>query len=221
MSHAYEPPFVALPTYSISEERFNRFTHAAGLVLSVVGTLALVLATAGSNDWRLVSAASLYGVSLVFMFLSSTVYHTVTKTSTRTLFRLLDHCAIYVLIAGSYTPFLLVSLRDHRYGLPLTVGIWVAALLGVVLELTLRQRYKGLSVATYLAMGWAVVIVGQEMVHAVHTTALLWMLAGGILFSVGVFFYVQRAIQYNHGIWHVFVLGGCACHFVSIYGYVL
>lgn len=206
--------------YSEIEERANAITHGLGVVLGIVG-LILLLIKANQFDADLLTVASMaaYGSSIILLFLASTLYHSITTAKTKRLLKTLDHCAIYLLIAGSYTPFLLVSLRT-----PLAFGlmgvIWAIALVGIVMKIAFVYRFKRLSLVTYLAMGWLSLIVIYQLAKSVELGGLILLAVGGIIYSLGVIFYVAKRIPYNHAIWHLFVLAGCACHFFAIYLYV-
>ena len=206
--------------YHFKEELINSITHAIGVVLGVVG-LALLLTRAFeyNADAITIASMSVYGGSLILLFSASTLYHAVQSKRFRRLFKTLDHCAIYLLIAGSYTPFLLVSLRT-----PLAIGlmavIWTIALAGVILKIGFVYKYKRLSLVSYLFLGWLSVISVYQLSQHLVTEGLVLLAAGGLVYSLGVIFYVINRIPYNHAIWHGFVLGGAACHFVAIYFYV-
>ncbi|HAI06296.1 MAG TPA: hemolysin III family protein, partial [Pantoea sp.] len=170
-------------------------------------------------DAMAITSYSLYGGSMILLFLASTLYHAIPNGRARPWLKKLDHCAIYLLIAGTYTPFLLVGLRSPlAYGL--MVVIWSLALAGIIFKLTIAHRFKVLSLVTYLCMGWLSLIVVYQLAMTLAPGG-IWLLAiGGIIYSLGVIFYVARRIPFNHAIWHGFVLGGCVCHFCAIYFYV-
>ena len=191
-----------------------------GVVLCIVGLILLLIKADQFNaDLLTVASMATYGSSIILLFLASTLYHSITTEKTKRLLKTLDHCAIYLLIAGSYTPFLLVSLRT-----PLAFGlmgvIWVIALVGIVMKIAFVYRFKRLSLVTYLAMGWLSLIVIYQLAKSVDLGGLILLAAGGVIYSLGVIFYVAKRIPYNHAIWHLFVLAGCACHFFAIYLYV-
>ncbi|MFL9763625.1 PAQR family membrane homeostasis protein TrhA [Vibrio cyclitrophicus] len=206
--------------YSDIEERANAITHGLGVVLGVVGlALLLIRAFDYQADMLTVASMAVYGSSIILLFLASTLYHSITTEKTKRLLKTLDHCAIYLLIAGSYTPFLLVSLRT-----PLAMGlmavIWGIALVGIIMKIAFVYRFKRLSLVTYLAMGWLSLIVVYQLAMNIEMGGLVLLALGGVLYSLGVIFYVAKRIPYNHAIWHLFVLAGCACHFFAIYLYV-
>lgn len=206
--------------YSDIEERANAITHGLGVVLGVVGLILLLIrAFDHQADMLTIASMALYGSSIILLFLASTLYHSITTEKTKRLLKTLDHCAIYLLIAGSYTPFLLVSLRT-----PLAMGlmavIWGIALVGIIMKIAFVYRFKRLSLVTYLAMGWLSLIVVYQLAMNIEMGGLVLLALGGVIYSLGVIFYVAKRIPYNHAIWHLFVLAGCACHFFAIYLYV-
>lgn len=206
--------------YSDIEERANAITHGLGVVLGVIGLILLLIrAFDHQADTLTIASMAVYGSSIILLFLASTLYHSITTEKTKRLLKTLDHCAIYLLIAGSYTPFLLVSLRT-----PLAMGlmavIWGIALAGIIMKIAFVYRFKRLSLVTYLAMGWLSLIVVYQLAMNIEMGGLVLLALGGVIYSLGVIFYVAKRIPYNHAIWHLFVLAGCACHFFAIYLYV-
>ena len=206
--------------YSIAEERFHAISHGAGVMLSIAGvSWMLYVSIEAADPWR-ISASIVYGVSLIALFLASTVYHAMHMSRHRQLFKLLDHCAIYILIAGTYTPFLLVAMRTTT-GWWLFGAIWTLATAGVLTKLWFRDRFPRLALAGYLAMGWLVVIALPQVVDAIGTDGMLWMVAGGLSYTIGAAFYAAKRIAFGHAIWHVFVLLGGICHFLAVIWHVL
>lgn len=202
------------------EEFWNTLTHGFGAALSFVGLVVLLMSAIPMDDvWRIVSF-SVFGLSLIALYLSSTLYHAARCPIKKDKLKMLDHCAIYLLIAGSYTPFLLVSMRDTGIWEMLTL-IWGIAVLGIVLKIRFKHRFKLLRVATYIVMGWLVVLTSDDLLTSVPEGGIFLLALGGIIYTVGVIFYLVDRIPYNHAIWHMFVLGGSACHFFSVYFYVL
>jgi hemolysin III len=206
--------------YSVLEEIIHATTHGVGALLSIGGlSWMLYLSVVAADPWRIV-ASSIYGVTLIALFLASTVYHSMYASRHREIYKLLDHCAIYLLIAGTYTPFLLVAMRTDT-GWWLFGTIWALATAGIVKKLWFRNRFPKIALASYLAMGWLVVIAAPQMAEAIGPNGMAWLLAGGICYSVGAIFYALERIPFNHAVWHVFVLGGGICHFLGIVWYVL
>ncbi|MCG8370589.1 MAG: hemolysin III family protein [Proteobacteria bacterium] len=206
--------------YSVVEEIVHALTHGVGALLSIAGlTWMLYVSVVASDPWR-IAASAIYGVSLVVLFLASTVYHSMYASRHREVFRLLDHCAIYLLIAGTYTPFLLVAMRSHT-GWWLFGTIWALATAGIVKKLWFRHRYPKIALASYLVMGWLVVVAAPQVAAAIGPSGMAWLLAGGVSYSVGAIFYVLDRMPFNHAVWHVFVLAGGVCHFMSVALHVL
>ncbi|UQV21641.1 PAQR family membrane homeostasis protein TrhA [Vibrio sp. J383] len=206
--------------YSDIEERANAITHGLGVVLGVVGLILLLIrAFDYQADMLTVASMAVYGSSIILLFLASTLYHSITTEKTKRLLKTLDHCAIYLLIAGSYTPFLLVGLRTPL-AMDLMAVIWGIALVGIIMKIAFVYRFKRLSLFIYLAMGWLSLIVVYQLAMNIDIGGLVLLAVGGVIYSLGVIFYVAKRIPYNHAIWHLFVLAGCACHFFAIYLFV-
>ena len=204
--------------YSPREEWANRLSHGLGLLLGIIGLILLLHKGWDQGPLALLSYG-LYGTSLVLLYLASTLYHSMGSAVARRWCKLLDHCAIYLLIAGTYTPFLLVAL-DTPLARGLMVVIWGLALAGVLFKLLFINRFKRLSLFTYLMLGWLSLVVVYQLYLHLDGTGLMLLGLGGLIYSLGTIFYMARQIPYNHAIWHLFVLGGSLCHFVAIYGYV-
>ena len=200
--------------YSPREEWANRLSHGLGLLLGGLG-LVLLLHKGWDQGPRVLLSYGVYGASLVLLYLASTLYHSVSSVAARRWSKLFDHCAIYLLIAGTYTPFLLVAL-DTPLAQGLMVVIWGLALAGVVFKLIFINRFKKVSLFTYLMLGWLSLVVIYQLYLHLDGTGLLLLGLGGLIYSLGVIFYVAKRIPYNHAIWHLFVLGGSLCHFMAI-----
>lgn len=202
------------------EEVANTITHGIGLLLSVVGfVVLLVLAALRGTAWHIV-ACSIYGATLISLYTASTLYHAVISPRVKRALRIFDHSAIYLLIAGTYTPFLLVSLRGP-WGWSLFGVIWGLALAGVLFKFWFVERFVILSTAVYIAMGWLVVIAAKPVITHVPFTALIWLLAGGLAYTGGVIFFAAKRIPYSHAIWHLFVLAGSICHYFAVLSTVI
>ena len=206
--------------YSLGEEVANSISHGLGCLFGIVGLVLLLVRAVEDNSGAMtITSYSLYGGSMILLFLASTLYHAIPSARAKPWLKKFDHCAIYLLIAGTYTPFLLVGLKSPlAYGL--MVVIWALALAGVLFKLTFGHRFKILSLVTYLLMGWLSLIVIYQLATRLSAASVWLLAAGGIVYSLGVIFYVSRRIPYNHAIWHAFVLGGAICHFCAIYFYV-
>ncbi|HLR17191.1 MAG TPA: hemolysin III family protein [Alcanivoracaceae bacterium] len=206
--------------YSRREESINSLTHGIGAVLSIIGTFLLLIPAIQQQDiWKMVSF-SVFGVSLALLYTASTLYHGARKPETRVFFKLLDHCAIFILIAGTYTPFLLVNLRGTIGWLFFSI-VWGLAITGVLIKLIYRHRLKAVRLVIYLTMGWLILFASNELLSNIDQLGFTLLLAGGIIYTAGVFFYLADFVPYNHAIWHLFVVGGSACHFLAIYYSVL
>ena len=200
-------------------ERFNGYTHLAGAVLALAGAVALVgAASVKADPWRIV-AFSVYGASLLLLYVVSTLYHGL-RGRAKDVFRKLDHCAIYVLIAGTYTPFTLVTLNGP-WGWSLFGVVWGLALLGIVQEVTLARGARTSSLVIYLLMGWIALVAAVPLVEALTWTGMLWVAAGGAVYTAGIVFYLlDERYPFFHGIWHLFVMGGSATHYAAIVAFV-
>jgi hemolysin III len=216
-----EPQGVTVGRPSRSEEVANSVTHAAGAVLAVGGLVVLTLSAARHGTARSIVGCVAFGAALVFLYSASTLYHSVGsgRTRAKAVLRVLDHSAIFLLIAGTYTPFTLVSLRGP-WGWSLFGVVWSLALAGISLRLLLRRRPAGLFVGLYLAMGWCVVVAAKPLLAALVPGGIALLAAGGVAYSVGIVFYVWRSLPYGHAIWHGFVLAGSAFHFAAVLLYV-
>jgi len=200
-------------------ERFNGLTHLSGAFLALAGAVVLIVIGAMKGDpWRIVSF-SIYGASLFFLYLSSTLYHS-TRGRAKVVFRKLDHAAIYLLIAGTYTPFTLVTLNGP-WGWSIFGVVWGLALAGIAQEIWLAKGARSLSLAIYLLMGWVALVAVVPLVRALSWPGFALMLAGGAVYTVGVVFYLfDERFRHFHGIWHLFVLAGSAFHYAAILFYV-
>lgn len=202
--------------YSPKEERLNIYTHGFGLLLSVIGTIFLITKSANYQDVWQKSSFIIYGFSMIILFAASTFYHASKQPIVRNRLKIFDHAAIYILIAGTYSPFCLAALQTNL-GWYMFVFVWFFALCGVILKLFFTGKFDKLSTALYLLMGWQVVFVIKPLA-AVLTSENVWLLfAGGIFYTLGAFLYLQKNIPYNHALFHVFVLFGCLSHFIAIY----
>lgn len=205
---------------TFGEEIANAVTHGLGAVLSLAGLVYLVvLASLNGTALHIVSVA-VYGTTLVLLYSASTLYHAVRGPRRKAFCNLLDHAAIYLLIAGTYTPFTLVSLGG-AWGWSLFVTVWVLAVAGVILRTVLGEHERRISVPLYLAMGWLAMTASGEFWGRMPPGALLWLVVGGLAYSLGTIFYAWNRLPFNHTVWHLFVLAGSACHFLAVTRYVL
>jgi hemolysin III len=203
---------------TLGEEIANSISHGIGLVLAIVATPILIIAALRyGNTWRIVGV-SVFAASMVTLYLSSTLYHALTHDRAKQVFRMFDHCAIFLLIAGTYTPFTLGILRGP-WGWTLLGLIWTLAAIGLTMKMVLRARYSWLSVILYLVMGWLVVIAAPQILRVMPLSGLAWLAAGGIAYTAGVGFYAAHRVRYAHFAWHLFVIAGTVCHFFAVLWY--
>ncbi len=205
--------------YTVGEELMNSISHGLGAMLAAAGTTLMIAASALQGDWYKLASAIAYGVSLMELYLMSTVYHAVQSPRAKEILRIFDHCSIFFLIAGTYTPFALVTLREEG-GWLLFGAIWGTALVGIILNAISLKRFEKLSMVCYLAMGWAIVLKIQTLMDLLPAAGLWLLVAGGLCYTVGILFYAIHK-RYMHSIWHLFVLAGSVCHFLCIWGYVI
>ena len=206
--------------YTLGEEIANSIIHGTGALLAVTGLCVLTsMASRYGNAWH-VTACSIFGATLVLMYTASTLYHSIQKPRAKTLLRILDHAAIFLLLAGTYTPFTLVTLRGP-WGWTLFGIIWGLALVGILFQVSLIKRWRVLSLVIYIGMGWAAVTVIKPLIQNLPLPGLLLLLGGGLSYTVGIIFYVWKKLPYSHAVWHGFVLAGSALHFFAVLLYVI
>lgn len=201
------------------EEHLNAATHGLGVLLGIAGLVLLIVLRSANLDFSLFSVL-IYGISIIILFLASTLYHSVRKKQIKHYLRIVDHMSIYLLIAGTYTPVLLLTLADSN-GWPLFWAVWGIALFGIMLKLFFTGRFEVFSTLLYLIMGWLIVFDFSTLADRLPTAGLGLLIAGGASYTVGIIFYVFEKIPFNHVIWHLFVLGGAICHFLMILLYVV
>lgn len=206
--------------YSLVEEIMNSVTHGVGFALSIAGLVWLILRAIALQDTMSLVSVIVFGSSLIVLYAASTLYHAIPCFNAKKVLRVFDHCAIYLLIAGTYTPFLLVSLRG-TLGWALFAVVWGIACVGIAFKAFFTGRFDRASTAMYVAMGWIILVAAKPAITHIPNGALLMMLAGGLLYTSGVFFYANDRVPFNHAIWHCFVMGGSAVHFFAIIIYVL
>lgn len=205
--------------YSPIEEKWNVFTHAFGLILAVLGTVLLGIKSSSSSTLTIFSVL-VFGLSMIALYAASTFYHKSTSHKVRSRFQILDHASIYVLIAGSYTPFALVTLKGTAGWILFTL-VWVFGLTGMVLKIFYTGRYNKLSTLMYVVMGWSAIFVILPLIENLTWNGFYWLLTGGISYTIGAGFFLFDALRFNHAIFHVFVLAGTICHFLAVYWYVV
>lgn len=207
------------PKYTLTEELFHSITHGIGAALALSGLVVLVLlAVRGGDTCRIVSF-SIYGGSLTLLYFASTLYHSFQSERIKSFFRHIDHFSICLLIAGTYTPVVLISLRG-AWGWTLFCLIWSFAVGGIIYELLFLGRYKWITLIIYLGMGWLAVVAIKPMLTMVPRGLLWWLMAGGLFYTAGILFYVRKKMRYHHVMWHLFVLCGSACHFLGFLLYL-
>lgn len=204
----------------VREEIANALTHGLGATAALAGGAVLItLAAVHGDGWQLVGAI-VFGVSLLLLYLASTLYHAIQHPTAKGRLKVFDHCAIYVLIAGTYTPFTLIGLRGP-WGWGLFIAIWLLALAGVVFKLFFTGRFKRLSTLIYVAMGWLVLVAIKPLLATLDAWTFGWLLAGGLFYTLGTIFYHRPSLPYSHAIWHLFVIAGSVCHYVAVMAQVL
>ena len=203
------------PFYTFGEEIANSVTHGVGVALAVAGlTVLVVLAALYGDSWRVVSFI-IYGCSLLILYSASTLYHSIQHPRAKRVLRTMDHASIYILIAGTYTPFLLIGVRGS-VGWTLLAIVWLMAAAGIVWKVFFLGRFEVLATLMYIFMGWMGVIAFRQMLVNVPKFGVMMLFAGGIVYTLGVIFYAWEKLPYNHAIWHLFVLGGSICHFFAV-----
>jgi hemolysin III len=202
------------------EEIANCVTHGVGLALSLAGFVALVALAWENGDALHVVSLSVYGASLVTLYAASTLYHAACGERAKGLLQVFDHCGIYLLIAGTYTPFTLLMLRGG-WGWTLFGLAWGIAVAGIVFRLVFGTRYRAVAVASYVALGWLCVVAIKPMLTLIPVGALAWLVAGGVAYTSGVFFFASKRVRHGHAIWHLFVLTGSVCHYLAVVLYVV
>lgn len=206
--------------HSIREEIANALTHGLGATAALAGGAVMItLAALYGDGWQLGSAI-VFGISLLLLYLASTLYHAIQHPIAKGRLKVFDHCAIYLLIAGTYTPFTLIGLRGP-WGWGLFAAIWGLALAGIVFKLFYTGRFKLLSTMIYIAMGWLVVVAIKPLLEALDAWALGWLLAGGLCYTLGTVFYHRPKLKYSHAIWHLFVVAGSVCHYIAVMSQVV
>jgi len=206
--------------YSPNEEIANVITHAVGAILAVTALVVLVVIASHYGDAWKITSASIYGISMISLYTASTLYHLFKKPRTKKILNTLDHISIYYLIAGSYTPFMLINMRG-AWGWTIFGIIWALAITGTILKLVYGDKLRKFSNIIYIAMGWIIIIAIKPLIDSVDTVGLILLLTGGLFYTFGVIFYKWKSLPYNHAIWHMFVLGGTVTQFFAILFYVI
>ncbi len=206
--------------YSLGEEIANSITHGAGLAASIAGAAILLFVVVQHHDPLWFAADAAYAASLIILYTASTLYHAIPNRRAKHVFRIMDHAAIYILIAGTYTPFALLNLRG-TWGWALCAGAWGLAVVGVVFTALIRHRLSRATTLLYVVMGWMGVLVARPAFDHLSAWAIIWLVGGGLLYTAGTLFYAWERLRYGHAVWHVFVLGGSVCHYIAVLRYAV
>ena len=221
-----EPGFAFLPgprvdpRQALREEIASALTHGFGAVAALAGGVAMISLTALRGDGWQLAAAIVFSASMLLLYIASTLYHAIPHPRAKSALKVLDHCAIYLLIAGTYTPFTLIGLRGD-VGQRLFIAIWSLAALGIVFKLFVTGRFKLFSTLVYVAMGWLVLIAIKPVMAALDASTFGWLLAGGIAYTLGTVFYHRPSMRWSHAVWHLFVILGSVCHYIAVMSQVL
>ena len=210
----------AMPHYTVGEEIFNSVSHGVGALLAVVGASVMITLAGCRGDGRCVLACCVYGLSLVVMYTMSTLYHAFPFQRVKKLFRIFDHASIFLLIAGTYTPFCLLALRDNPKGLVVVSVVWLCAVAGVIMNTVSLEKTKGIALILYVIMGWAIVVAIGDIFRSLRDAGFWLLLAGGISYTGGLAFYAAKG-RFMHSVWHLFVLAGSVLHYLCIVIYVI
>ena len=205
--------------YRLGDILANAITHGVGAAFALTGAVYLIVASTRGDAWVIVSC-SIYGATLILVYLCSTLYHSLVRTRARHVFHVLDHSAIYLLIAGTYTPFTLVSMRG-AVGWTLLGVVWALAIAGVVFKSLALGRFPAASATVYLLMGWCVVFALRPLLHAISWHGMMWLAAGGLAYTLGIVFFANDRLHFFHALWHVFVMAGSVAHYFAVLLYVV
>lgn len=206
--------------YTRKEEQINIWSHGFGLVLFIAGTVVLLGKALQYHSLKVFIAFLVYGIGVTTMYLASTLYHSATNPVRRKRLNVFDHSAIFLTIAGSYTPITLLTMPP-AWGTPILVTVWLIAITGITLKFFFIGRYSKLSTSMYVLMGWVIVIAIKPLINSMATAGLVWLLAGGLAYTAGALLYQLKTLKYNHAVFHFFVLIGSMCHYVVIYSYCI
>lgn len=202
--------------YTLGEEIFNSVTHGIGSLLSIAGTVVLIVFSAINSDAFAVVSSAIYGASLIILYTMSTLYHSITNVKAKKFFRIMDHNTIFFLIAGTYTPYTLAVLRS-ALGWVLFGIVWGAAVIGIVLNSIDLEKFSKISVVCYIAMGWVIIIAVKPLMNTMPFVSFVLLVAGGVFYTLGVIFYAIKKVKYFHSIWHIFTVVGSALHYFSVF----
>lgn len=206
--------------YTFLEEIFNSITHGAGLIISVVGLVLLIVFSSMYGQIGHVVSCTVFGVTLVLLYTSSTLYHSFRKPTIKHFFKIMDHSCIFALIAGTYTPFVLIVIKG-ALGWSIFAAVWILTILGIVFKAFFVNRFKIISTLTYILMGWLIILAIKPLFQNLPEGGIVWLVAGGLSYTSGTIFYMWKKLPFNHAIWHLFVLAGSICHFMSVFFYIV
>ena len=208
------------PKYTLGEEIFNSISHGVGVGLSIAALVLLIVFGSLKGGGYPLAAGLVYGISLIILYSMSMVYHIVQNKKGKAVMRIFDHCSIFVLIAGTYTPYLLITL-NKALGWTMFGIIWGMAIMGIIMNSINLEKFKKFSLACYIVMGWAIIFTIKPIINNIPPMGVMLLVLGGIIYTVGVIFYIMKKYKYMHSVWHLFVLGGSVCHYLSILLYVV
>nr|WP_240739574.1 hemolysin III family protein [Marinitoga lauensis] len=206
--------------YTLGEEIANSITHGVGALLSLIGLIVLIVFSALKGNSLQTLSVTIYGISLFLLYLASTLYHSIQNKKAKQILEIIDHSSIYLLIAGTYTPFTLVTLNG-KTGWTIFITVWILAFIGIALKPFFVKKFMILSTLLYIAMGWMIIFAIKPLIASLPLGGIIWLVTGGLLYTIGAVFYIWRKLPYGHMIWHLFVLGGSVSHFIAVFFYVL
>ncbi|MDE5792305.1 MAG: hemolysin III family protein [Oscillospiraceae bacterium] len=207
---------ITLPSYTLGEEIFNSVSHGIGALLSIAGCVVLIVFCAINNNAKAVVSASVFGASLIVLYTMSTLYHALTNPKAKRVFRVFDHDTIFLLIAGTYTPYALCCIKPVWLGWTIFGCIWASAVLGIVFSSVNLEKFSKFSTICYVLMGWAIIFAIKPLYQVLPKFSLIALIAGGLMYSLGVYFYKKKSVKYFHSIWHLFVVAGSVLHYFSV-----
>lgn len=207
--------------YTIGEEIFNSVTHGVGALVSVVGLFFLMAKALPTHDFMTIVACAIFGVSLIVLYLMSCLYHAIQNNKAKAILRKFDHSSIFILISGSYMPFLLITLKDNSYSIWIAAILWICTIVGCILNAISVAKFEKICMVLYIVMGWSAILVLKDIIMALPTGGLILLILGGLAYTGGIFFYKANKIRYMHSIWHLFVLAGSILHYFCVIFFVL
>ncbi len=217
MTKTAAAPLKPKKLYTTGEEIFNSISHGIGALLSIAGTVLLIVFSAIDRGAMEVVTGSIFGASLIILYMMSTLYHAITDPTAKKVFQILDHNTIFLLIAGTYTPYTLCCIHPMWLGWTIFGCIWGAAVLGIVLSSVSLQKFRKISTFCYILMGWGIIFAIKPLKEGMPQFSLIMLILGGVLYSLGVIFYAKKGIRYFHSVWHLFVVGGSVLHWFSVF----